>query len=122
MTFAADPGKKLTSPHEDRSKISGLFFLEVVWGEMEEVPDVAVDGYQRAVVRGFVASVIGEINEDGTHKFGVKMELDGAKLTLPVEDGRVNFNFGEVDGYGGNLGDHDATKGVGHGGVNVVEA
>ncbi|PPR89569.1 hypothetical protein GOBAR_AA31113 [Gossypium barbadense] len=27
-----------------------------------------------------------------------------------------------VDGYGGNLGDHDATEGVGHKGVDVVEA
>ncbi|PPD71679.1 hypothetical protein GOBAR_DD31421 [Gossypium barbadense] len=30
---------------------------------------------------------------------------------LVVEDGRVNFDFDEVDGYGGNLGDHDAAEG-----------
>ncbi|KAK5838636.1 hypothetical protein PVK06_007370 [Gossypium arboreum] len=27
-----------------------------------------------------------------------------------------------VDGYGGNLGDHDAMEGIGHKGVDVVEA
>ncbi|MBA0654353.1 hypothetical protein Goklo_021370 [Gossypium klotzschianum] len=41
---------------------------------------------------------------------------------LVVEDGRVYFDFDKVNGYGGNLDDHDAVEGVGYGGVNVVEA
>ncbi|PPR90719.1 hypothetical protein GOBAR_AA29962 [Gossypium barbadense] len=34
---------------------------------------------------------------------------------LFVEERRVNLNFDEVDGYGGNLGDHDAAEGIGLG-------
>ncbi|KAK5824827.1 hypothetical protein PVK06_019611 [Gossypium arboreum] len=34
---------------------------------------------------------------------------------LVVEDRRVNFDFDEVDDYGGNLGDHDVEEGVGLG-------
>ncbi|PPD80917.1 hypothetical protein GOBAR_DD22151 [Gossypium barbadense] len=41
---------------------------------------------------------------------------------LVVEDGRVCFDFDEVNGYGGNLDDNDAAEGVGHRGVDVVEA
>ncbi|KAH1083589.1 hypothetical protein J1N35_023350 [Gossypium stocksii] len=41
---------------------------------------------------------------------------------LVVEDKRVYFDFDEVNGYGGNLSDHDLAEGVGLGGVGVVEA
>lgn len=40
---------------------------------------------------------------------------------LIVEDGGVDLDFDEVDGDGGDLGDHHAPKRVGHGGVGVPE-
>jgi len=38
-----------------------------------------------------------------------------------IEDGGVFCNFHEVNGEGGDLGDHDAAEGIGDGGVGFGE-
>lgn len=40
---------------------------------------------------------------------------------LVVEGEKVDFDFDEVNSYGGNLGDHDAVEGIGHGSIGAVE-
>lgn len=40
---------------------------------------------------------------------------------LVIEDGGVDFDLDEVDGDGGDLGDHHAPERVGHAGVGVAQ-
>ncbi|PPR97218.1 hypothetical protein GOBAR_AA23448 [Gossypium barbadense] len=55
-------------------------------------------------------------------KIGATVIQSQISNELVVEDGKVNFNIDEVNSYGGNLSNHNAVEGVGHGGVGVVEA
>ncbi|KAK5833314.1 hypothetical protein PVK06_017137 [Gossypium arboreum] len=62
----------------------------------------------------YMENVIEEsLLSDEINNGNVDVRLMGDELV--VEERRVNLNFDEVDGYGGNLGDHDAAEGIGLG-------
>lgn len=52
---------------------------------------------------------------------GERNEAEAVGNELVVEDGGVDFDLDEVDGDGGDFGDHDAAEGVGDAGVGVSE-
>lgn len=63
-------------------------------------------------------TVTGESHGHGAFA-GERDEAEAMGNELVIKDGGVDFDFDEVDSDGGDLGDHDAAEGVGHGGVGV---
>jgi hypothetical protein len=106
----------------------GVGGAEVVGGDLEGLVgvggaggEVELDG---AVLAGAVAvagvAVAGEAHGHGGGG-GEGDEAEAVGDELVVEDGGVDLDLDEVDGDGGDLGDHDAAEGVGHAGVGVAE-
>lgn len=52
---------------------------------------------------------------------GERDETEAMGNELVVKDGGVYFDFDEVNSDGGDLGDHDAAEGIGHGGIGIAK-
>lgn len=100
---------------------------EVLAGDVEGMvadtlgAEVELDGAELALaVTVAGVTVTGEAHGHGTFT-GEGDEAEAVGDELVVEDGGVDLDLYEVDGDGGDLGDHDAAEGVGHAGVGVAE-
>lgn len=83
--------------------------------------EVELDGAELALAITVAGvAVAGEAHGHGAFT-GEGDEAEAVGDELVVEDGRVDLDLDEVDGDGGDLGDHDAAEGVGHAGVGVSE-
>lgn len=100
---------------------------EVLAGDVEGLvshalgAEVELDGAELALAVAVAGvAVAGEAHGHGALG-GEGDEAEAVGDELVVEDGGVDLDLDEVDGDDGDLGDHDAAKGVGDAGVRVAE-